>query len=105
MFSSCAISLDLHSLHTRRSSDLYYSNDGGQTWTKSDAPSQNWTGIASSADGTRMVAVFMTGNVYTSTNGGTNWIVQSGSPSASDRKSTRLNSSHANISYAVFCLK
>src|SRR6476620_2584223 len=26
-------------------------------------------------------------------------------PSARDRKSTRLNSSHANISYAVFCLK
>src|SRR3712207_7658839 len=26
------------------------------------------------------------------------WIVE-------DRKSTRLNSSHANISYAVFCLK
>src|SRR3712207_8383546 len=26
-------------------------------------------------------------------------------PDALDRKSTRLNSSHANISYAVFCLK
>src|SRR3712207_8097451 len=26
-------------------------------------------------------------------------------PKLSDRKSTRLNSSHANISYAVFCLK
>src|SRR3712207_7152393 len=26
-------------------------------------------------------------------------------PGAVDRKSTRLNSSHANISYAVFCLK
>src|SRR3712207_7985572 len=26
-------------------------------------------------------------------------------PTARDRKSTRLNSSHANISYAVFCLK
>src|SRR3712207_7868389 len=26
-------------------------------------------------------------------------------PSRQDRKSTRLNSSHANISYAVFCLK
>src|SRR3712207_7863041 len=26
-------------------------------------------------------------------------------PAMSDRKSTRLNSSHANISYAVFCLK
>src|SRR3712207_7552594 len=27
------------------------------------------------------------------------------SPHPEDRKSTRLNSSHANISYAVFCLK
>src|SRR5947209_16340979 len=26
-------------------------------------------------------------------------------PNWTDRKSTRLNSSHANISYAVFCLK
>src|SRR3712207_8437861 len=26
-------------------------------------------------------------------------------PADEDRKSTRLNSSHANISYAVFCLK
>src|SRR3712207_8590749 len=26
-------------------------------------------------------------------------------PALADRKSTRLNSSHANISYAVFCLK
>src|SRR3712207_7331710 len=26
-------------------------------------------------------------------------------PAVADRKSTRLNSSHANISYAVFCLK
>src|SRR3712207_7834764 len=30
--------------------------------------------------------------------GGENWALP-------DRKSTRLNSSHANISYAVFCLK
>src|SRR3712207_8132802 len=28
-----------------------------------------------------------------------------GSPRVGDRKSIRLNSSHANISYAVFCLK
>src|SRR3712207_8673880 len=31
--------------------------------------------------------------------------VGSGGKVGSDRKSTRLNSSHANISYAVFCLK
>src|SRR5688572_31596014 len=28
-----------------------------------------------------------------------------GQPAAEDRKSTRLNSSHSQISYAVFCLK
>src|SRR3712207_7503634 len=28
-----------------------------------------------------------------------------GRPTRADRKRTRLNSSHANISYAVFCLK
>src|SRR3712207_7377246 len=31
--------------------------------------------------------------------------VADGGEEESDRKSTRLNSSHANISYAVFCLK
>src|SRR3712207_8127942 len=31
--------------------------------------------------------------------------VLGGLPTTTDRKSTRLNSSHANISYAVFCLK
>src|SRR3712207_8469937 len=32
-------------------------------------------------------------------------LVHSHAAILSDRKSTRLNSSHANISYAVFCLK
>src|SRR3712207_8017627 len=32
-------------------------------------------------------------------------MVRRGSFGQQDRKSTRLNSSHANISYAVFCLK
>src|SRR3712207_8316727 len=31
--------------------------------------------------------------------------VRAAAQQAADRKSTRLNSSHANISYAVFCLK
>src|SRR3712207_7937015 len=30
---------------------------------------------------------------------------EAGAPVTRDRKSTRLNSSHANISYAVFCFK
>src|SRR3712207_8105757 len=32
-------------------------------------------------------------------------VLLAGPPGLGDRKSTRLNSSHANISYAVFCLK
>src|SRR3712207_8693361 len=32
-------------------------------------------------------------------------LVERARVAAQDRKSTRLNSSHANISYAVFCLK
>src|SRR3712207_9104255 len=32
-------------------------------------------------------------------------LIGAGSTPGRDRKSTRLNSSHANISYAVFCLK
>src|SRR5256885_10381064 len=32
-------------------------------------------------------------------------LLHSGTPSEADRKSTRLNSSHLVISYAVFCLK
>src|SRR3712207_6851771 len=32
-------------------------------------------------------------------------VIQLGARNMQDRKSTRLNSSHANISYAVFCLK
>src|SRR3712207_8141939 len=41
--------------------------------------------VAGRADGVRVAARLLGGHV--------------------DRKSTRLNSSHANISYAVFCLK
>src|SRR3712207_8944967 len=34
-----------------------------------------------------------------------NWALKENPVKFEDRKSTRLNSSHANISYAVFCLK
>src|SRR5688572_30853548 len=33
------------------------------------------------------------------------WDLTSGAFTVTDRKSTRLNSSHSQISYAVFCLK
>src|SRR3712207_7598520 len=39
------------------------------------------------------------------TNGEGTWAIATQWQTTQDRKSTRLNSSHANISYAVFCLK
>jgi photosystem II stability/assembly factor-like uncharacterized protein len=60
-------------------SGIYISANGGTNWSPSDAPATNWTGLASSADGSRMVAVqagdylHFNGSIYTSTNAGTNW--------------------------------
>ena len=56
----------------------------GQTWTQSTSPSTNWSGIASSADGTKIVAVSWPGSstpkgqIYISTNSGTAWAQASG---------------------------
>src|SRR2546422_6123441 len=54
-----------------------------------------------SATGTRV----RKGKSVNSTDGSTAWPVRTPSQSTTDRKSTRLNSSHGYISYAVFCLK
>src|SRR5438876_11862337 len=43
--------------------------------------------------------------VYKSTDGGKTWRNMGLKDGQQDRKSTRLNSSHPSISYAVFCLK
>jgi photosystem II stability/assembly factor-like uncharacterized protein len=52
-----------------------------QTWTQTSAPYENWSCVASSADGTKLVAVAFhqtsspdAGMIYTSTNSGTTWI-------------------------------
>jgi hypothetical protein len=51
-----------------------------QTWTQTSAPTDVWTSIACSADGSRLVAADATVNqIYTSTNYGTTW-TQSGAP-------------------------
>src|SRR3712207_7043858 len=69
---------------------IYRTNDYGQTWTRlSDGKNgipADWPTRVVREDPDRE------GLLYAGTEFG-------------DRKSTRLNSSHANISYAVFCLK
>jgi len=67
----------------------------GTQWTQSNAPSEYWNSIASSADGTRLAAVVYGGGIYTSTDGGVAW-TQSSAPStywysiASSADGTRL---------------
>src|SRR5687768_18228202 len=56
----------------------------------------------SGADG---LTVDNQGRVYAATHMGIQVFDQAGRVNAIDRKSTRLNSSHGYISYAVFCLK
>ena len=52
-----------------------------QVWTQTSAPTNTWMAIASSADGTKLVAVaggqFATGPIYSSTNAGGNWLLTS----------------------------
>src|SRR5688572_33159238 len=75
---------DLHSFPTRRSSDLFF--------LFVIAESGSTTGLFSAMTKPLRPSPLATLNVRAAR-------------SSSDRKSTRLNSSHSQISYAVFCLK
>src|SRR5688500_19662476 len=76
---------DLHSFPTRRSSDLLNKPAAGKTGTINSNMAVWFNGYTPALSTASMIA-------------GAN---QQGQ----DRKSTRLNSSHLVISYAVFCLK
>lgn len=50
-----------------------------QTWTKTSAPAYFWKSMASSADGSNIIAASISGFVFISTNSGTSW-AQTGLP-------------------------
>ncbi len=52
---------------------IYTSNDSGLTWIPTSAPFLNWQSVASSADGTKLVAAVKGGQIYASTNSGVTW--------------------------------
>lgn len=52
----------------------------GENWTQTSAPSTNWSSVASSSDGTHLVAVVDPGPIYTSTDSGVTWAPQPGAP-------------------------
>src|ERR1035437_1757416 len=51
-----------------------------QTWTQSNAPTNNWFATGSSADGMRLIASGNFGAIYLSTNYGAAWFVASNAP-------------------------
>src|SRR5690606_42145933 len=83
---------DLHSFPTRRSSDLDPARRTGKALVTFALPGEQITPTPLAAGGVvypialRLIATNARGE-------------------SQDRKSTRLNSSHVKISYAVFCLK
>jgi hypothetical protein len=52
---------------------IYTSADSGATWTQTTAPRLSWAPVASSADGTKLVAVAVGHGIYTSADSGATW--------------------------------
>ena len=74
---------------------LYTSSDSGSSWqTRIMAPTGAWLCVASSADGTKLAAGLYGGQIYTSTNSGTNWTARASTQDwysvASSADGTRL---------------
>jgi hypothetical protein len=58
--------------------------NSGTNWARqTSAPNSAWASVASSSDGTRLVALVGGGGIYTSVNSGTNWTVQTNAPYSS----------------------
>src|SRR5699024_11649569 len=95
----------LHTFPTRRSSDLYfkeahpyYQQNVVVIGGKNSAVD---TTIELQRAGANVTVLYRGSNYSTSIKP---WILPAFEPLVRDRKSTRLNSSHVSISYAVFCL-
>src|SRR5699024_11441604 len=87
----------LHSFPTRRSSDLP-NNEADYPW-QIDNLAQAPTQLQELVDYARRFSITMRGAALTYN------LLLARKSHQEDRKSTRLNSSHVSISYAVFCLK
>jgi hypothetical protein len=54
---------------------IYTSSDSGQSWLPRDTD-RNWVGVASSADGAKLIAAAANDYIYLSTDSGATWIPQ-----------------------------
>src|SRR3712207_8644064 len=81
---------------------LFRSTTDGEAMVKAEGakPAPAWAVFGADAD-----LLFIGSKAGALTHEGADHVKAKGVVPIGDRKSTRLNSSHANISYAVFCLK
>jgi hypothetical protein len=75
---------------------IYKSINSGVSWTSTSAPSKEWSSIATSTDGVKVVAVnspqgITSGNIYTSVNSGVTWVLAS-APTSQDWTSVASSS-------------
>src|SRR5206468_12493994 len=105
LYSSSSHKRNLHSFPTRRSSDLFMSRQRTRmkqtSKSKPERPSSGRSGFCFLYDARRTKRLIFLPEMNQSF--GSSGIIEKAE--TGDRKSTRLNSSHDQISYAVFCLK
>src|SRR5690606_41868146 len=99
-FSAHRDPLYLHSFPTRRSSDLLVMS--GQTSGPAGLKARHYTGKPGLS---RLYLSDGRWEIHRAIHGHCRVVPVPPGPRHKDRKSTRLNSSHVKISYAVFCLK
>src|SRR5690606_39777996 len=92
------------SFPTRRSSDLLNRYRAGEFDILTDFPSDQYQWLQDNLPGEAHVTPFL-GIYYYVMNQEEGQVLSDVRIREADRKSTRLNSSHVKISYAVFCLK
>src|SRR5207245_63071 len=57
---------------------IYTSTDSGVTWAATSAPGADWSSVASSNDGSRLIAAAGSGPVYVSFDSGAIWTTTAG---------------------------
>src|SRR5699024_11569448 len=103
IFYACVHHLDCNSFPTRRSSDLFiealpHAHDEKVSEKGADFSSGQRQLLAFSRTMAKTPKILILDEATANIDSTTESVIQ-------DRKSTRLNSSHVSISYAVFCLK
>jgi photosystem II stability/assembly factor-like uncharacterized protein len=82
---------------------IFTSTNSGASWITQNNPptSAFWLAVASSVDGTHLVAVIFNGKIYTSANSGATWTPHTGSPATAAWDAVASSANGSNLVVAV----